>query len=101
MPCKSEKEIYNRLGMDYIPPELRKNRVIWTLPNRVSLPMLVSQKDIRGDFHIHSTYSDGYNSIDEMVSAAQDRGYEYIAITDHTPSARIAKGMSEETIQKQ
>lgn len=101
LPIKSEVEIYRKLGMDYIAPELRENRGEIDAARKGTLPQLVSEKDIRGDFHIHTSYSDGSNSIEEMVNAAQDLGYEYMAITDHSPSARIARGMDEKKIRKQ
>jgi DNA polymerase (family 10) len=101
LSCKSEKEIYKKLGMDYITPELRENRGEIDAAKKGSLPMIVSEKDIRGDFHIHTSYSDGSNSIEEIVKAVQDRGYEYMAITDHSPTARIARGMDEKKIRKQ
>lgn len=101
LPYKNEEEIYKKLGMDYIAPELRENRGEIDAAKKGSLPRLVSEKDIRGDFHIHTSYSDGSNSIEEMVKVAQDRGYEYMAITDHSPTARIARGMDEKKIRKQ
>ncbi len=101
LPYKSEGEIYRTLGMDYIASELRENRGEIEAAKKGSLPRIVSEKDIRGDFHIHTSYSDGSNSIEEMVSAAQDLGYEYMSITDHSPSARIAGGMDEKKIRKQ
>ncbi len=101
LPYKSEEEIYEKLGMDYIAPELRENRGEIEAAKSGTLPRILSEKDIRGDFHIHTSYSDGSNSIEEMVEAAQDRGYEYMAITDHSPTARIARGMDEEKIRKQ
>jgi DNA polymerase (family 10) len=101
LPFKSEEEIYKKLGMDYIAPELRENRGEIDAAKKGTLPGIVSEKDIRGDFHIHTSYSDGSSSIEEMVKAAQDLGYEYMAITDHSPTARIARGMNEKKIRKQ
>jgi DNA polymerase (family 10) len=65
------------------------------------LPELVEEKDIKGDLHMHTTYSDGNNSVEEMVKAAVARGYEYVAITDHSPSVHIAHGMEEKRLLKQ
>lgn len=101
IPYKSEEEIYSKLGMDYISPELRENRGEIEAAKKGSLPKLISDKDVKGDFHVHTNYSDGSSSIEEMAKAAQDLGYEYIAITDHSPSARIAGGMDEDKIRKQ
>lgn len=101
LPIKSEEEIYRKLGMDYISPELRENRGEIEAAKKGTLPKLVSLEDIRGDFHLHTKYSDGSNSIEEMVKASQEKGYEYIAITDHSPSARVAGGMSKERIKEQ
>ncbi len=101
LPCVSEEEIYRKLGMDYISPELRENRGEIEAAKKGALPKLVSLEDIRGDFHLHTVYSDGSNSIEEMVKASQERGYEYIAITDHSPSARVAGGLSEKRIREQ
>lgn len=101
LPCVSEEEIYRKLGMDYIQPELRENRGEIEAAKKGALPKLVYPEDIRGDFHLHTVYSDGSNSIEEMVKASQEKGYEYIAITDHSPSARVAGGLSEKRIKEQ
>lgn len=90
-----EEDVYRALGMQYIPPELREDRgeIEAALANR--LPQLVELSSIRGDLHVHSTWSDGIGSIEDMVSRARSLGYEYIAITDHSPSVGIAGGLSE------
>ncbi len=95
---KTEKEVYNKLGFEWIPPELRENRD--ELQGK-KVPKLVELKDVRGDLQMHTTYSDGYDTIRDMARAAKKRGYEYIAITDHSKSERIAKGMEEDEIKKQ
>lgn len=101
IPCEDEAEIYGELGMEYIPPELREDRGEIEAAKAGELPDLVSAKDVRGDLHLHTKYSDGTATIEEMARAARERGYDYIAITDHSKSARIAGGMDEETIREQ
>ena len=80
----SEEEVYERLGMAYIPPELRENRGELEAARRGELPQLIELDDLRGDLHMHTTLSDGRNSLEEMVETARERGYEYVAITDHS-----------------
>src|SRR5437660_2579389 len=81
---KTEEEIYTKLGLDYIPPELRENCGEIEAAEEHTLPELLIQSDIRGDLHMHTTETDGRNSIEEMATAARERGYEYMAITDHS-----------------
>jgi DNA polymerase (family 10) len=80
----TEEEVYERLGMQYIPPELRENRGELEAAHERRLPKLIEQVDIRGDLHMHTTLSDGHASVEEMAEAARELGYEYIAITDHS-----------------
>jgi DNA polymerase (family 10) len=101
IPCENEEDIYGELGMDYIPPELREDRGEIEAAKAGNLPDLISAEDMLGDLHLHTRYSDGTATIEEMAKAAQEKGYDYIAITDHSKSARIAGGMDEETIRKQ
>jgi DNA polymerase (family X) len=82
----TEEEVYERLGMQYVPPELRENRGELEAARAGKLPDLVELGDIRGDLHMHTTLSDGHASVEEMASAARELGYEYIAITDHSAS---------------
>jgi DNA polymerase (family 10) len=82
----SEEEVYERLGMQFIPPELRENRGELEAARNGRLPKLVELDDIRGDLHMHTVVSDGRNTIEEMVRAAGERGYDYIAITEHSAS---------------
>ena len=82
----TEEEVYERLGMQYIPPELRENRGELEVARRRELPRLIELGDIRGDLHMHTTLSDGHASVEEMAEAARELGYEYIAITDHSAS---------------
>jgi DNA polymerase (family X) len=82
----TEEEVYERLGMQYVPPELRENRGELEAARAGKLPDLVKLGDIRGDLHMHTTLSDGHASVEEMATAASQLGYEYIAITDHSAS---------------
>jgi len=97
----TEQEVFKHLGMTYIEPELRENRgeVEAALEDR--LPQLISYGDLRGDLQIHTKWSDGSNTILEMAKAAKRLGHEYLAITDHTGSLRIAGGLNEQEIMKQ
>jgi DNA polymerase (family X) len=83
---KTEEEVYGRLGMAYIPPELRENRGELEAARKGELPKLIELDDLRGDLHMHTTLSDGRNTLEEMVAQASELGYEYIAITDHSAS---------------
>jgi DNA polymerase (family X) len=98
---KSEEEIYEKLGLVYIPPELRENRGEIKAASRNALPKLVEASDIRGDLHVHTNYSEGQESLETMIKKADVRGYEYIAITDHSRSQRIAKGLEIEILKAQ
>ncbi len=84
--CATEQEVYERLGYSYIEPELREGRGELKAARKGELPQLVELGDIKGDLHSHTTLSDGRNSLAEMAEAARDRGYEYLAITDHSAS---------------
>ena len=95
---KSEEDVFSALGMDYIPAELRENRGEIEAALKRSLPKLVKLKDIKGDLHIHSNYSDGKNSIEEIAEAAKKYGYEYVGISDHSQSLRVAGGLSIERV---
>jgi DNA polymerase (family 10) len=90
-----EEGIYERLGMQWMPPEMREARGEVKLAQRHRIPKLVEMKDIRGDLHTHTDASDGQSTIDEMASTAMKLGYDYIANTDHTKSLYIAKGMDD------
>ncbi|MFC1850589.1 DNA polymerase/3'-5' exonuclease PolX [candidate division CSSED10-310 bacterium] len=98
---RSEEDVYTALGLPYIEPELRENRgeIEAALDNR--LPRLVSLPDIQGELHSHTTYSDGLCSITEMALAAQARGYEYLAITDHSQRLTIAHGLTVPRLRQQ
>jgi len=91
---KTEEEILKILDLPYVAPELREDMGEAEIFGAKRLPQLIEMNDIRGELHSHSTWSDGKNSIAEMAQAAQARGYEYIAITDHSPGLRVAGGVS-------
>ena len=91
----TEEEIYAALGMDWVPPELRENLGEIEAAARHALPCLIQQSDLRGDLHMHTTATDGRNSIREMADAALACGYLYIAITDHSKNLAMTKGLDE------
>ncbi|MCW1292182.1 MAG: DNA polymerase/3'-5' exonuclease PolX [Candidatus Parvarchaeota archaeon] len=95
-----ETQIYNALGLDYIPPELRENMGEIEAAINHTLPKLVEYNEIRGDLHTHTNDSDGANSLEEMVEEAEKRNLEYIAITNHTKSLPVAHGMDEDRFEK-
>jgi DNA polymerase (family 10) len=84
--CETEHEVYRRLGYEFIEPELREGRGELKAAREGKLPELIELGDVRGDLHAHTTLSDGRNSLDEMAAAGRDRGYSYMAITDHSAS---------------
>ena len=92
---KSEEEIYNALKLDYIPPEMRENLGEIDLAAKHELPALVSLDDIKGDVHMHTVETDGRNTIEEMAEAARARGYQYVAITDHSKNLAFANGLDD------
>ena len=98
---RSEGEVYGRLGMEYVPPELRENRGEVEAARNGRLPNLVRFDEIKGDLQMHSTWSDGSATLEEMAIGAKERGYEYIAVTDHSVSVRVANGLSEERFRRQ
>jgi DNA polymerase (family 10) len=97
-PCATEKEQYELLGLEFIPPELREDRGEIEAAIEGKIPKLIEVNDIKGDLHVHSKWTDGINTIEEMAYAARSLGYEYIAITDHSVSSRIANGLSEKRL---
>ena len=98
---ETEEEVFTKLGLQYIPPELRENKGEIEAARRGSLPTLVRRDEIIGDVQMHSTWSDGTEEIESMGKAAKEMGYEYIAMTDHSVSVRIAGGLSEERFRRQ
>ncbi|OGW39583.1 MAG: DNA polymerase III, partial [Nitrospirae bacterium RBG_13_39_12] len=95
---EKEEDIYRVLGLPYIPPELREDSGEIEAAAERRLPELVELKDIKGDLHVHTNWSDGSNSFEELVNEAKKRGYEYIAITDHSKGLGIARGLSAERV---
>jgi DNA polymerase (family 10) len=93
---KSEEEIYAKLQLDFIPPELRENLGEIEAAGAHTLPKLVSEQDIQGDVHMHTVETDGRNTIEELAQAALKRGYKYIAITDHSKNLAFAYGLDDE-----
>ena len=98
---EDEEGVYRRLGLDYVPPELRENRGEVEAAADGKLPRLIEFDDIRGDLQMHTTWSDGSVDLEGMARAAKERGYEYIAVTDHSVSVRVANGLSEERFRRQ
>lgn len=101
IPCKSEEEIYQALGLNYIPPELRENNGEIEAARQGPLPPLVKMEDIQGIFHIHTHSSDGDNSLEEVVEEAKRLGYKYLGISDHSQSAFYARGLKIQQIREQ
>jgi len=100
LASRTEKEIYARLGMDFIPPEMREDRGEIEAGLRHALPRLVTAKDIRGDLHAHTRYSDGSATPEEMAQAGRRLGYEYLCLTDHSVSLKVAHGLDKERLKK-
>ena len=98
---ETEDEIYKLFDLPYIPPELRQNRGELAAARKGRLPVLVTLDDIRGDLQMHTTGSDGDASLEEMARAALERGYEYVAITDHSPQVAVAQGLDAEALARQ
>ncbi len=96
-----EEDFYHRLGLQYIPPELREAQGEVERAEQGTLPRLVELGDIKGDLHMHSDWSDGQNSLEEMALAAKKLGYQYIAITDHSVGLGIAHGLDTERLRRQ
>jgi DNA polymerase (family 10) len=99
--CATEEEVYELLGMAYVEPELRENRGELEAARKGELPELLRLADIRGDLHSHTTASDGRNSIEQMARAAQERGYEYLAITDHSATHGFGNHVTPDELKRQ
>lgn len=98
---RSEEEVFRAAGLPFIEPELREDRGEIEAALEGRLPKLVTLNDIRGDLHVHTKASDGKNNLREMAEAAKALGYEYLAITDHTQHATVARGLDEARLRKQ
>lgn len=98
---KSEEEIYGQLNLPYIEPELREHRSEFEAAQADKLPNLITEGDIRGNLHTHTKASDGRHGLEEMALAAKDRGYDYLAITDHSKRLTVANGLDEKRLRKQ
>ena len=99
--CNDESDIYKALGLAYVPPELRENSGEFEAAENDEIPVLVDEKDIKGTFHCHSTYSDGVNTIEQMAEAARKQGWSYLGIADHSKAAAYAGGLSIDKLKEQ
>ena len=97
---EKEEEIYQKLGMDWIPPELREDRGEIEAALRHKLPKIIDYKDVKGDLHIHSKWDGGKNSIEEIAEYAIKTGYEYVGIADHTKFLKIEHGLDEKRLKE-
>jgi DNA polymerase (family X) len=97
----SEHEVYERLGMEFIPPELRENRGELAAARSHRLPQLIELDDVRGDLHMHTVLSDGRSSLEEMARAAREYGYDYIAITEHSASHGFGNNVQPDELRRQ
>src|SRR6266700_1704571 len=101
VPCKTEADIYAALGMEYVEPELREDMGEIEAAVHGTLPMLVQESDLRGVLHVHSTWSDGQNTIRELAEACIARGFLYLGISDHSKTAAYAGGLTEDDLRRQ
>lgn len=101
LPCPDELSVYRALRLPFIPPELREDDRVIEAAASGALPALVQDEDLRGLLHVHSTWSDGRLTIDEIVARCAGLGYEYVGITDHSRSARYARGLTLESLRQQ
>lgn len=98
---ETEEDVYASLDLPFIPPELREDRGEIAAAEKGELPELLTLDDLRGDLQMHSTWSDGKNSIEQMLEACVERGYEYFALTDHSQALAMANGLDRERLQEQ
>lgn len=99
--CATEEEVYGTLGLPWIPPELREAQGEFEAAREGRLPHLIELEDVRGDLQMHTDWSDGHDDLEAMARAARARGYEYIAITDHSVGLGIVQGLSPQRLQEQ
>jgi len=97
---RTEEDLFKALGLSYIEPELRENRGEIQAAKKNELPHLLEERDLKGDFHAHTNESDGKNTIEEMAEAAIKKGYEYLALTDHSKAVTVARGKDEKELLK-
>jgi len=100
-PATTEEALFERAGLPFIPPELREGDWALERAQNGNLPELIGEKDIRGVLHAHSTYSDGYHSLEEMARYCKEQGYEYLGITDHSKAAFYANGLKADRVREQ
>jgi DNA polymerase (family 10) len=98
---RTEQEVYTKLGLPFIEPELREDRGEIEVAQQGKLPKLLDLDDIRGDLHVHTKRTDGHDTIEELVEAAKQRGYDYIAITDHSRHVTVARGLKPNQVRQQ
>lgn len=98
---KTEKEVYDQVGLDYIEPELREGRGEVEAAQDHQLPVLIKLEDLRGDLHSHTKETDGHSTLEEMAEGAKEHGYEYLAVTDHSKRVTMAGGLTVERLRKQ
>ncbi|MFO7979386.1 MAG: DNA polymerase/3'-5' exonuclease PolX [Candidatus Aminicenantes bacterium] len=98
---RTEKEVYDKMNLPFIEPELRENRGEIEAAKKGNLPDLITLEDICGDLHVHSKHTDGRYTIQKMVKAAEEKGYEYVAITDHSQKVTVANGLNPKRLRKQ
>jgi DNA polymerase (family 10) len=101
LACDTEEAIFSALGLSYIPPELREGLGEVEAAERGALPRLIEEQEIQGVFHVHSTWSDGMSSIEEMARTAKGLGYRYLGLSDHSQSARYANGLEPDRVREQ
>src|SRR5262249_6756999 len=100
-PAATENDIYDTLGLPPIPPEVRNGEGEVDKAAGGTLPALVCRRDIRGDLHMHTTWSDGRDPVDVMVEASRALGYQYVAITDHSPHSAATRNLTVDGVQRQ
>jgi len=101
LPCQDEEDIYEKIGLAYIPPELREDMGELEAAEKGELPDLIVEEDLKGALHVHTIASDGSATLEEMVQAAKDLGLSYIGITEHSASARYARGLEPERVAQE
>lgn len=101
LPCKTEAEIYKKIGLEYMDPELREDRGEIEAAQKKSLPKLITINQIRGDLHCHTNMTDGHDTLETMIQGAKERGYEYLAITDHSKHLAMTRGFDEKKLLQQ